>query len=147
MTRLDENRAKAQLAKKAGVEVTEVSNMTIWGNHSATQYPDFYNAKIGGKSAADVIGDESWLKETFIPAVQQRGRGDHQSTRTFIGRLRGECDHRHGSFPNDCHPGKRLEQRRRSFRWQLRSCGRPDLLVSRAHEWKELGDRPGCARQ
>ncbi len=73
MTRLDENRAKAQLAKKAGVDVTEVSNMTIWGNHSATQYPDFYNAKINGKSAADVIGDESWLKETFIPTVQQRG--------------------------------------------------------------------------
>ena len=73
MTRLDENRAKAQLAQKAGVDVTEVTNMTIWGNHSATQYPDFYNAKISGKSAADVIGDESWLKETFIPAVQQRG--------------------------------------------------------------------------
>jgi len=73
MTRLDENRAKAQLAKKAGVEVTKVSNMTIWGNHSATQYPDFYNAKIGGKPAAEVIGDEAWLKETFIPAVQQRG--------------------------------------------------------------------------
>src|SRR3954469_20250463 len=73
MTRLDENRAKAQLAAKAGVDVTEVSNMTIWGNHSATQYPDFYNAKIGGKSAADVIKDEAWLKETFIPAVQQRG--------------------------------------------------------------------------
>jgi malate dehydrogenase len=73
MTRLDENRAKAQLAKKAGVEVTQVSNMTIWGNHSATQYPDFYNAKIGGKPAAEMIGDEAWLKETFIPAVQQRG--------------------------------------------------------------------------
>src|SRR4051812_10289502 len=73
MTRLDENRAKAQLAQKAGVDVTEVSNMTIWGNHSATQYPDFYNAKINGKSAADVIGDETWLKQTFIPAVQQRG--------------------------------------------------------------------------
>src|SRR5450755_2220488 len=73
MTRLDENRAKAQLAKKADVDVTEVTNMTIWGNHSATQYPDFYNAKIKGKSAADVIGDEKWLKETFIPAVQQRG--------------------------------------------------------------------------
>src|SRR6478735_7096969 len=73
MTRLDENRAKAQLAKKAGIEVTEVSNMTIWGNHSATQYPDFYNAKIGGKPADKVIGDEAWLKETFIPAVQQRG--------------------------------------------------------------------------
>jgi malate dehydrogenase len=73
MTRLDENRAKAQLAHKAGAEVTAVTNMTIWGNHSATQYPDFYNAKISGKSAADVIKDESWLKETFIPAVQQRG--------------------------------------------------------------------------
>jgi malate dehydrogenase len=73
MTRLDENRAKAQLAQKAGADITEVRNMTIWGNHSATQYPDFYNAKIKGRSAADVIGDEAWLKETFIPAVQQRG--------------------------------------------------------------------------
>ncbi|MEO5720408.1 MAG: malate dehydrogenase [Chthoniobacterales bacterium] len=73
MTRLDENRAKAQLAQKAGVDVTEVTNMTIWGNHSATQYPDFYNAQINGKSAAEVIGDESWLKETFIPEVQKRG--------------------------------------------------------------------------
>ena len=73
MTRLDENRAKAQLAQKAGTDITEVSNMTIWGNHSATQYPDFYNAKIKGRSAAEAIGDEAWLKETFIPAVQQRG--------------------------------------------------------------------------
>src|SRR6266850_1994412 len=73
MTRLDENRAKAQLARKSGVDITEVSNVTIWGNHSATQYPDFYNAKINGRSAAEVIGDEAWLKETFIPAVQQRG--------------------------------------------------------------------------
>src|SRR6266404_9812741 len=73
MTRLDENRAKAQLAQKAGVNITEVSNVTIWGNHSATQYPDFYNAKIKGRSAAEVIGDDTWLKETFIPAVQQRG--------------------------------------------------------------------------
>ena len=73
MTRLDENRAKAQLAQKAGVDVTEVTNMTIWGNHSATQYPDSFNAKIKGRSAAEVIGNESWLKETFIPAVQQRG--------------------------------------------------------------------------
>jgi malate dehydrogenase len=73
MTRLDENRAKAQLAQKAGTDITAVTNMTIWGNHSATQYPDFYNAKINGRSAAEVIADESWLKETFIPAVQQRG--------------------------------------------------------------------------
>ena len=73
MTRLDENRAKTQLAQKAGVHVSNVSNTTIWGNHSATQYPDFYNAQINGKSAAEVIGDESWLKETFIPVVQKRG--------------------------------------------------------------------------
>jgi malate dehydrogenase len=73
MTRLDENRAKAQLAQKAGVDITEISNVTIWGNHSATQYPDFYNAKIKGRAGADAIGDEKWLKEAFIPAVQQRG--------------------------------------------------------------------------
>ncbi len=73
MTRLDENRAKAQLAQKAGVDVTAVTNMAIWGNHSSTQYPDFYNARIDGKKADQVIGDETWLKETFIPTVQQRG--------------------------------------------------------------------------
>ncbi len=73
MTRLDENRARAQLAQKAGVEITRVTNMTIWGNHSATQYPDFYNARIDGRPAHEVIADENWLKETFIPTVQQRG--------------------------------------------------------------------------
>lgn len=73
MTMLDENRARTQLAQKAGVPVTDVTNMTIWGNHSATQYPDFYNAKIGGKNAADVITDEAWLKGDFLKTVQQRG--------------------------------------------------------------------------
>lgn len=73
MTRLDENRAKTQLAQKAGVHVSEVSNMTIWGNHSATQYPDFYNAQIGGVSAAEKISDEEWLQGTFIETVQKRG--------------------------------------------------------------------------
>ena len=73
MTRLDENRAKSQLALRAGAHVTEVTNLAIWGNHSATQYPDFYNAKIAGKSVTEVIGDEAWLKDVFIPTVQQRG--------------------------------------------------------------------------
>jgi len=73
MTRLDENRAKSQLAAKAGTHVSSVSNLAIWGNHSSTQYPDFYNAKIDGKPATEVIKDEPWLKETFIPIVQQRG--------------------------------------------------------------------------
>ena len=73
MTRLDENRAKSQLAAKAGTDVTAVTNLAIWGNHSATQYPDFYNAKIHGKSVPVVIPDENWLQNTFIPTVQQRG--------------------------------------------------------------------------
>ena len=73
MTMLDENRAKTQLAQKVGVDVTQVNNMTIWGNHSATQYPDFYNAKINGRSAATVIEDENWLKNDFITTVQKRG--------------------------------------------------------------------------
>jgi malate dehydrogenase len=73
MTRLDENRARARLAHKAGVGIRSVTNMTIWGNHSSTQYPDFYNARIDGRPANDVIGDEKWLKEEFIKTVQQRG--------------------------------------------------------------------------
>ena len=73
MTRLDENRAKSQLAAKAGVHVSEVTRTTIWGNHSATQYPDFYNALIGGKPATEVIGDEAWLQGKFIETVQKRG--------------------------------------------------------------------------
>lgn len=73
MTRLDENRAKSQLARKAGVEVTAVSNVAIWGNHSATQYPDFYNAKVNGAPATTAIKDEAWLKGEFIATVQQRG--------------------------------------------------------------------------
>jgi malate dehydrogenase len=73
MTRLDENRAKSQLAKKAAVEVTAVTNVAIWGNHSSTQYPDFENARITGKPATQVIGDQGWLKSDFISSVQQRG--------------------------------------------------------------------------
>jgi malate dehydrogenase len=73
MTRLDENRAKAQLAKKAGADITSVSNVTIWGNHSATQYPDFYNARINGRPATEAIQDETWLKGDFITTIQQRG--------------------------------------------------------------------------
>src|SRR5467141_3855685 len=73
MTRLDENRARAQLAHKAGVTIDPVTNMTIWGNHSSTQYPDFYNARIDGRPANEVIGDEKWLKGEFIATVQQRG--------------------------------------------------------------------------
>jgi len=73
MTRLDENRAKAQLAKKARVDTSAVTNMAIWGNHSSTQYPDFFNAQIHGKPATQIITDDAWLKGEFISSVQQRG--------------------------------------------------------------------------
>jgi malate dehydrogenase len=73
MTRLDQNRAAAQLAKKAGVPVGQVTRMTIWGNHSDTQYPDFKNAQIGGRPAPEVITDHPWFTETYIPTVAKRG--------------------------------------------------------------------------
>ena len=73
MMRLDHNRAMTQVAQKASVPVTDVSRMTIWGNHSATQYPDLFHCEVGGRSAATVIDDQVWLEGEFIPTVQQRG--------------------------------------------------------------------------
>lgn len=73
MTRLDHNRAVAQLSAKLGVTVGDVSRMTIWGNHSATQYPDLFNCQVGGQSAAEAVGDQRWIADEFIPAVQKRG--------------------------------------------------------------------------
>ena len=73
MTRLDHNRAKAQLAQKLDVTVNDITNMTIWGNHSATQYPDLFHCNVNGENAAAMVGDQEWLENTFIPTVQQRG--------------------------------------------------------------------------
>jgi len=72
MTRLDHNRAKAQVAQKCDVPIASVSHMTIWGNHSATQYPDLFHAQVDGKNAAELVG-QKWIEDTFIPTVQQRG--------------------------------------------------------------------------
>jgi malate dehydrogenase len=73
LTRLDHNRAKAQLAAKTGASVNDVTHLTIWGNHSATQYPDVFNALVRGQNAAELIDDQQWLESTFLPTVQQRG--------------------------------------------------------------------------
>ena len=73
MMRLDHNRAIAQVAKKAGVAVGDVTNMAVWGNHSASQYPDVFHAKVKGSPAAETIDDQSWIKDDFIPTVQKRG--------------------------------------------------------------------------
>jgi malate dehydrogenase len=95
MTMLDELRSRTQLAKKANVDISEISQMTIWGNHSATQFPDFYHAKINGYSAAQVINDDTWLKETFVSTIQQRGaavikaRGASSAASAANGIIRG----------------------------------------------------------
>jgi malate dehydrogenase len=73
MTRLDHNRAIAQLARKSGVSVDDITHMTVWGNHSATQYPDIFHAKVSGQAAAEVVNDQQWLENDFIPTVQKRG--------------------------------------------------------------------------
>ncbi|AQU66907.1 MULTISPECIES: malate dehydrogenase [Streptomyces] len=73
MTRLDHNRAISQLAAKTGAQVTDIKRLTIWGNHSATQYPDIFHAEIAGKNAAETVNDEQWLADTFIPTVAKRG--------------------------------------------------------------------------
>jgi malate dehydrogenase len=73
MMRLDHNRARSQLAARTGVSVAEVTNLTVWGNHSATQYPDIFNARVGGRNAAEVVSDQGWLENEFIPTVQKRG--------------------------------------------------------------------------
>ncbi|MBE2997466.1 malate dehydrogenase [Nocardiopsis sp. HNM0947] len=73
MTRLDHNRALTQLAKKLNVSINDIKKLTIWGNHSATQYPDIFNAEVGGKNAAQAVNDQTWLEDDFIPTVAKRG--------------------------------------------------------------------------
>ena len=73
LTRLDHNRAKAQLAAKTGTSVNAITQMTIWGNHSATQYPDLFNALVDGRNAAELVDDQNWLESDFLPTVQKRG--------------------------------------------------------------------------
>ena len=73
LTRLDHNRAISQLAAKTGAPVTDIKKMTIWGNHSATQYPDLFHAEVGGRNAAEVVDDQAWIENDFIPTVAKRG--------------------------------------------------------------------------
>ena len=120
MTRLDQNRAAALLAKKAGVPVSTVSRMTIWGNHSDTQYPDYKNARIDGEPATKVIADAGWFDETFIPTVAKRGSGRDQGPRGIVGRFGRQRDRRQPSLDHVADAPGRLVQRRRALRRQLR---------------------------
>ncbi len=100
MTKLDQNRAKAQLALKSGKHWNDVTNMTIWGNHSNTQFPDWTNAMIGGSRAADAIQDEAWFKETFIKTVQERGKAiiDARGKSSAMSAAGAAVDHAHALF-------------------------------------------------
>ncbi|MGI8803387.1 MAG: malate dehydrogenase [Solirubrobacteraceae bacterium] len=107
MMRLDHNRAKAQLAAKAGVGAGEITNMTVWGNHSATQYPDIFHAKVGGADAAGVVGDQAWVENEFIPTVQKRGaaiiaaRGASSAASAANAAVDHVHDWMHGTPPGD----------------------------------------------
>ena len=128
MTRLDHNRALTQIALKTGTTVNDVSNMTIWGNHSATQYPDLFNAGVNGKPAIDLV-DQQWYENDFIPTVQQRGppssrRGGVLRRLPPTPPLVTTCSWALGTTGDDW-----------GSRWAcigrlLRYCRRPDLLLS-----------------
>ena len=97
MTRLDHNRAIAQLAKKLDRPLTDITNMTVWGNHSSTQYPDLVNTKVGGESAWDAVGDESWIADEFIPTVAKRGAAiiDARGSSSAASAANAAIDHVH----------------------------------------------------
>ena len=107
LTRLDHNRAISQLAQKTGAAVTEITKMTIWGNHSATQYPDLFHAEVNGANAAETVGDQDWLENTFIPTVAKRGaaiidaRGSSSAASAASATIDAARDWLHGSAEGD----------------------------------------------
>ncbi len=103
MTMLDENRGRSQLAQRAGVDVTAVRDLAVWGNHSSTQFPDFYHATIGGRPAPEVIGDEGWLQGDFIGAVQQRGAAIIAARGQSSAASAAQCGDRHGAQRQPAH--------------------------------------------
>ena len=148
MTRLDQNRAMTQLAKKAGAPVGDVTNLAVWGNHSPSMYPDVFNAKVGGSDAWEAAGkDESWLKDDFIPTVGKRGaaiieaRGASSAASAANAAidhvLRLGQRHRRGRLRLDGDPLRRLLRRARGHH----------LLVPRHHLGRRVRDRPGPGHQ
>ena len=129
MTRLDQNRAASQLATKAGVPVSAVKRVTIWGNHSDTQYPDYKNAEIAGVPATSVIADPAWFAETFIPTVAKRGGGGDQGRGRFFGGVGGQRGARQRPLAARPHAVRRMVQRGGGLRRQLRHPRRPDLQL------------------
>ena len=124
MTRLDHNRAMAQLAAKTGATVNDITRMTIWGNHSATQYPDLFHAEVGGKNAAEVVGDQAWLEGDVHPDRAAARRGDHRGPRLVVGGVGGQRRHRPRPRLGARHRRRRLGVDGRAVRRQLRRAPR-----------------------
>ena len=149
MTRLDENRAKAQLAAKAPAPVADVTNVAIWGNHSATQFPDFANALIGGKPATEVITDDEWLRGDFITTVPEAGAAVIDAPGRLLGGFGGFGRHRHGRLvAHQDGTGRLHVGGRRQFGGVRRPRGPPIRLPDRDRRPGELvGGRELRARR
>ena len=143
LTRLDHNRAISQLAAKLGVPVTEIRKMTIWGNHSATQYPDLFHAEVGGRNAAEAVGDQEWLADTFIPTVAKRGAAiiDARGASSAASAASATIDHARTWVQR--HARGRLGVDGGALRRLLRRAGGHHLLLPGHREGRPLGDRPG----
>ena len=143
LTRLDHNRAISQLAAKTGAPVTDIKQMTIWGNHSATQYPDIFHAEVGGKNAAEVVDDQAWIENDFIPTVAKRGaaiieaRGSSSAASAASATIDAAHDWLLGSADGDWVSMAVVLRR------LVRRPGGPRVLVPGHHPRRRLGDRPG----
>ncbi len=141
LTRLDHNRAISQLARKTGAAVADIKKMTIWGNHSATQYPDIFHAEVAGKNAAEVVNDQAWIENDFIPTVAKRGaaiidaRGASSAASAASATIDAARDWLLGV------PRGRLGLDGRRLRRQLRRAGGPDLIVPSDHQGRQLDHR------
>ena len=139
LTRLDHNRAVAAMARHAEVPVTEISRMTIWGNHSPTQYPDIFHAVVGGRSGADYAADTHWLTDDFIPTVAQPRYRDHRGTRVQFGGVGGQRRHRPHRRLGARHARGRLDVGGAALPRRLRRRRGSGVLVSRAGRSTAVG--------
>jgi malate dehydrogenase len=142
MTRLDHNRAVAQLAQKTGAAVSDITNMAVWGNHSPTMYPDLFNAKVKGQRAWDAVGDESWVADEYIPRVGKRG--DHRGARRLLRRLGRQRRDRPRARLGERHRRRRLGLHGGPVRRLLRRRGGDHLLVPVPLLERGVGDRAGA---
>ena len=143
MTRLDHNRAVGQLAAKLGVHVTDIKKMTIWGNHSATQYPDLFHCEVSGKNAAELVNDQAWLENDFIPTVQKRGAAIIEARGPVERGVGGERCRRPHAHVGARHWRRRLGEHGGAVRRLLRRRRRSHLVVPGHVHQRRVDGRAG----